>query len=136
MKKREGVMQQGHTVKSVRDNVSPCQATLTRNDLRNDLKYADIVLRGWRREVGCKSNDIILKPMSYRILEFLVRNSETLVSRKEIFQHIWGYDFDPGTKVLDVQICYLRKILVDLECSVSIVTLRRKGLLLSGDCSC
>lgn len=55
-------------------------------------------------------------------------NQDQVVSRTTIFSKVWGYHFDPGTKIIDVQICYLRKILLTLQAPFEIKTFRGKGL--------
>jgi DNA-binding response OmpR family regulator len=45
----------------------------------------------------------------YRLLEFLVKNKNHMLSRIEILEHVWNIDFNMGTNVVDVYINYLRK---------------------------
>ncbi|MFW3895096.1 winged helix-turn-helix domain-containing protein [Pseudomonas bharatica] len=80
------------------------------------------------REVACGARCVTVKPKSFKILEFLVRHAEQLVTRELIFSHVWGYSFDPGTKVLEVQLSYIRRILIGLGCAVKIDTHRGRGL--------
>ncbi|MFJ4112483.1 winged helix-turn-helix domain-containing protein [Pseudomonas sp. NPDC089758] len=63
-----------------------------------------------------------------RILELLVRHADQVFSRQTIFLNVWGYHFDPGTKVLEVQLSYLRRVLAALGCAVKIDTHRGQGL--------
>ena len=42
-------------------------------------------------------------------LEFLMRNPGQMLSRRMIFEHVWGYHFDPGTNLIDVHVAKLRK---------------------------
>lgn len=50
-----------------------------------------------------------LLPIEFRLLEFLMRNSEQVLTRTMIFESVWGYHFDPGTNVIDVHIARLRR---------------------------
>ncbi|WP_336964978.1 response regulator transcription factor [Sphingobium aquiterrae] len=52
---------------------------------------------------------IALQPREFRLLEFLMRNQGTVVTRTMILEEVWCYDFDPGTNVIDVHISNLRK---------------------------
>jgi len=50
-----------------------------------------------------------LLPIEFRLLEFLMRNSNQVLTRSMIFESVWGYHFDPGTNVIDVHIARLRR---------------------------
>ncbi|WP_144938079.1 winged helix-turn-helix domain-containing protein [Pseudomonas alabamensis] len=69
-----------------------------------------------------------LKPTQCRLLALLIRYGEQVVSRQTILAEVWGYDFDPGTKIIDVQIYYLRKWLEALRAPFEIKTHRGKGI--------
>lgn len=57
-----------------------------------------------------------------------MENAEQTVSRTTLYSVVWGMHFDPGTKVLEVQLTYLRKVLISLGCNVRIHTHRGLGL--------
>lgn len=65
----------------------------------------DLVERAGRRE----GRIIELLPMEFKLLEFMMRNSGQMLSRRMIFEHVWEYYFDPGTNLIDVHIGRLRK---------------------------
>ncbi|WP_369597040.1 winged helix-turn-helix domain-containing protein [Pseudomonas putida] len=92
------------------------------------LAFSDLHLDPACREVSCDGRRIILKATSCRLLVALIVNPEQIVSRSALFEAVWGIHFDPGTKVLEVQLSYLRKVLVALGCSVRIHTHRGIGL--------
>ena len=69
-----------------------------------DLKIDLLTQKVYRNEVLVK-----LSPKEYELLEYLVRNSDRVVSRREILENVWHTDFDPGTNFIDVYINYLRK---------------------------
>lgn len=52
---------------------------------------------------------LTLLPTEFRLLEFLMRNAGQVVTRQMIFEHVWGFHFDPGTNVIDVHIGRLRR---------------------------
>ena len=66
--------------------------------------------------VNCNSHDVFrddvpikLPTREFTILEYMIRNKERVLSREQIEQHIWNYDYEGGTNVIDVYIRYLRK---------------------------
>jgi two-component system OmpR family response regulator len=73
---------------------------LTVDDLRMDL-LAHRVTRGGR--------DIALQPREYKLLEFLMRHANQVVTRTMLLEGVWEYHFDPQTNVIDVHISKLRQ---------------------------
>ena len=71
-----------------------------------------------------------LKPTSCKLLAVLLRHGGQIVSRKTILIDVWGYDFDPGTKIIDVQVCHLRKALNSLQAPFGIKAHRGIGICL------
>lgn len=61
------------------------------------------------RIVTCSGVELILKPKEWALLRYLMENAGVVVSRAMIMSSVWGYDFDPGTNVLDVHISHLRE---------------------------
>ena len=66
--------------------------------------------------LNCNSHDVFrddvpikLSTREFTILEYMIRNKERVLSREQIEQHIWNYDYEGGTNVIDVYIRYLRK---------------------------
>lgn len=112
-----------HVVIRRRDEVSSTPTELSCADLRLNLI---------RREVSCANRTLALRPTEFELLAFLMRNAGEVVSRSLIFESVWGYRFDPGTKLIDVQMTRLRKLLETLQCQVKIETLRGAGFCLHG----
>ncbi|WP_372028396.1 winged helix-turn-helix domain-containing protein [Pseudomonas kurunegalensis] len=92
------------------------------------FSYADICLSALTRQVVCNARCVRLKPTGFNMLVFLMENAEQIVSRESLLFNVWGYSFDPGTKILEVQLNYLRKNLVTLQSSIVIQTIRGRGL--------
>jgi len=59
--------------------------------------------------VTYKDEPINLTSTEFRLLEFLLKNKNRVISRIEILEHVWGIDFNLGTNVVDVYVNYLRK---------------------------
>jgi two-component system copper resistance phosphate regulon response regulator CusR len=91
------------------------------------LRGADIELNLLTREVERAGRPIRLSSTEFELLSYLVQNSGRVLSREQILRAVWGYEYDPGTNVVDVYIGYLRrKLRVDGK-KVPIVTVRSVG---------
>ena len=73
------------------------------------LKVADVELDVETRAVRRATKNIQLTAKEYLLLEFLMRNKNRILTRREIAEQVWGYTFDTGTNVVDVYVNYLRK---------------------------
>lgn len=65
------------------------------------------------RSVKRDDKSIKLSTREFTILEYMIRNKGKVLSRDNIEQHIWNYDYEGGTNVIDVYIRYLRKKIDD-----------------------
>ena len=50
-----------------------------------------------------------LSAREFALAETLLRNAGQVLSREQLLSHVWGYDFDPGSNVVDVYVRYLRR---------------------------
>ena len=80
-------------------------------------------------------DDLLIKlsDREYSILEYLIRNKGKILSRERIEDHIWNYDYEGGTNVIDVYIRYLRKKIDDSYTPKLIHTVRGLGYVLRID---
>ena len=69
-------------------------------DLRIDILTRKVTRGGQRIE---------LAPLEYQLLEYLVRNKGRVVSRTTILQHVWEYNFDTQTNIVEARVCRLRE---------------------------
>jgi two-component system OmpR family response regulator len=60
------------------------------------------------REVTRGNKKIDLQPMEFSLLEYLMRNTGRVVSKTMIMEHVWDYNFDPQTNIVEARICRLR----------------------------
>jgi two-component system OmpR family response regulator len=82
------------------------------------------------REVTRGGKAIDLQPIEFSLLEFLMRNAGRVVSKTMIMEHVWDYNFDPQTNVVEARICRLRdKLDRDFDKSL-IQTVRGVGYVL------
>ncbi len=82
-----------------RTNAISEPTTLTVENLRIDLS---------RRKVFRANKEINLQPKEFSLLEYLMRNRGKVVSKTMIMEHVWDYNFDPQTNVVETRICRLR----------------------------
>lgn len=73
------------------------------------LKYADLELNNQTKIVTRGITQISLTPKEFKLLEYMMINSERVLSRTEIAEKVWDTHFDTGTNFIDVYINYLRK---------------------------
>ncbi|MEW6665730.1 MAG: response regulator transcription factor [Thermodesulfobacteriota bacterium] len=73
------------------------------------LQYADLTLDPARRTAVRGKTKIELTAREFALLEYFLRNAERVLTRTMILDHVWDYDFDPETNVIDVYVNYLRK---------------------------
>jgi two-component system OmpR family response regulator len=72
------------------------------------LKAGDLSMDLLKREVTREGKKIDLQPKEFALLEYFMRNLNRVVSKTMILEHVWGYNFDPQTDVVDVLVCRLR----------------------------
>lgn len=74
-----------------------------------ELEASGIVLDLRTRRVRVGDREVELSAREFALAEMLFRHSGQVVSRQQILSHVWGYDFDPGSNVVDVYVGYLRR---------------------------
>jgi len=90
----------------------------------------DLLIDTQTHKVSRGGKDIILTPKEYSILEYLIRNKNHVVSRMKLTEHVYEYQFDPDTNVIDVYINKLRnKIDKDFEKQM-LLTIRGVGYMI------
>jgi two-component system OmpR family response regulator len=72
------------------------------------LTVGDLTLDLLTRKVQRGTQLIDLRPREFALLEYLMRNAGRVVSKTSILSHVWGYNFDPNTNVVDVLVSRLR----------------------------
>jgi two-component system, OmpR family, response regulator len=79
------------------------------------------------RRVTVAGEPVRLLHLEFRLLAFLARHAGEVVSRRLIFEHVWGYYFDPGANLINVHIARLRKKLDRPDKPSAIVTVKGEG---------
>lgn len=83
-----------------------------------------------KRRVTREGRPVELQPREFALLEYLMRNAGRVVSKTMIMEHVWDYNFDPATSVVDTCICRLRNKLNEGFSSEVIRTMRGAGYVL------
>jgi len=97
------------------------------------LQLADLTLDPARRVVSRGGEKIDLTSKEFAILEYFMRNPGRVLSRTMIIEHVWNYDFDTMTNIIDVYVNYLRKK-IDTGRKLKLIhTVRGVGYLLKGE---
>ena len=73
------------------------------------LTFADLSLDLVTRRVERAGTPLDLRPREFALLEYLLRQPGRVLSKTMILSHVWGYQFDPGTNVVDVLVSRLRE---------------------------
>jgi two-component system copper resistance phosphate regulon response regulator CusR len=94
------------------------------------LQIGDLTIDTGSREVKRGDTVIELTPKEYVVLEYLARNEDRVLSRTLITEYAWGYNFDPGTNIVDVVINRLRKKIQERGSGRLIHTVRGVGYVL------
>jgi DNA-binding response OmpR family regulator len=76
---------------------------------RTVLRAGKIVLDLRTRRATTEGRTVDLTAREFMMLEVLIRHAGQVLSREQLLSHVWGYDYDPGSNVVDVYIGYLRK---------------------------
>jgi two-component system OmpR family response regulator len=72
------------------------------------LTMGDLSMSLLTREVTRGGRKIELQPIEFSLLEYLMRSAGRVVSKTMIMEHVWNYNFDPQTNVVEARICRLR----------------------------
>jgi DNA-binding response OmpR family regulator len=91
------------------------------------LRHGEVVLDLRTRRASVDGRTIELSAREFTMLEAFLRHPGQVLSREQLLSHVWGYDYDPGSNVVDVYVGYLRRKLGRER----IQTVRGMGYLLS-----
>jgi len=109
------------------------QALIRRSSGTTDpthLQVGDLSMDLIRRDVIRAGKKIELQPREFALLEYMMSGAGRVITRTMIMEHVWNYDFDPQTNVVDVLVCRLREK-VDRDFSKKMIhTIRGVGYVL------
>ncbi len=105
----------------------------TENEKNLILKIKNLLLDTQTHKLKIGNDVIDLTPKEYSILEFLMRNKNKVVSRTKLTQHVYEYNFDPDTNVIDVYINKLRSKIESDSGKEIIQTVRGVGYIIKDE---
>lgn len=121
-------------VRLVREEIAAAEeesAEATRQ--AEQMAFGNLLIDLRRREVSLDSRVTHLKPKEFDLLLFLARNKGMVLSRDLILERVWGWDFDGGSRTVDVHVRWLReKIEADPAKPQRLVTVRGIGYRFEG----
>ena len=94
------------------------------------LTYGPLVVDPAAHTASVDDVALSLSATEYRLLEYLVRRAESIVTRDQLSQHVWGGDTDPASNVVDVYVGYVRRKLQAVHATPLIQTVRGLGYML------
>jgi DNA-binding response OmpR family regulator len=87
-------------LRQAQEVVGPSDDVLEGGDVRLDLRSRRATVAG---------TEVELSSREFALAEIFLRNPGQALSREQLLDHVWGYDFDPGSNVVDVYVGYLRR---------------------------
>ena len=96
------------------------------------LRCADLELDTEAHRVSRAGTIVELSPTEYKLLHYLLANSGRVLTRAQLLDHVWDYDFGGDSSVLDTYVSYLRRKLDHVEPKL-IHTIRGVGFCLRAD---
>ena len=101
----------------------------------NVIKVGPIAINPARREVVINGNTVDFTVKEYGLLEYLARNSGTVLTRTQLSEHVWDINFEPTSNVVEVYVGYLRSK-IDKALGQSVIrTVRGHGYMLDLECA-
>ena len=106
------------------------RAVLRRHAMPDQVQVADIRLDRLTRKLVGESGDVSLTAKEYDLLAMLMAHHGQVVSRNTLLLDLWGYDFDPGTSMLDVALTRVRQKVKSVSSQVQVRSVRNMGVIL------
>lgn len=98
-----------------------------------DIRFKELVLKPSQRRAYIDGQVLDLKGRQYDTLEYLVSRQGTLISKKQLFDKVWGFMSDTSSNVVEVYVSALRRLLKPFNYDGYLKTIRGAGYLLSED---
>lgn len=114
---------------SMRELMARVRAALRRRGMQQTapLSVGDVVLEPARHEVRCGEKVLRLAPKEYDLLQVLLRHAGRVLSRDQLLEQVWGYDYPGDERTVDVHVSWLRRKLREAGSSVRIEAVRGVG---------
>lgn len=114
---------------SMRELLARVRAALRRRGLQHTspVTAGDLVLDPARHEVRCGDRVLSLSPKEYDLLEVLLRHAGRVLSRGQLLERVWGFDYEGDERTVDVHISWLRRKLREAGSTVRVEAVRGVG---------
>jgi two-component system, OmpR family, response regulator ArlR len=103
---------------------------ISQKEEKNALTFKDIEINQSILEVKVGNTVIELTKKEFQLLEYLIQNKNNVITREQILNAVWGYDYLGDTNILDVYIRYLRVKINDISNEKYITTVRGTGYIM------
>jgi DNA-binding response OmpR family regulator len=109
------------------------RALLRRGGVRRDdhVAMGGVLLDRRRRQASVDGHAIRMTPKEFALLEYLMTKADEVVTRTELLEKVWDFQFDPGSNVVDVHVARLRAKLRGASAGVQLETVRGIGFVLA-----
>jgi len=97
------------------------------------LVVGDLVMDLLSRKVTRGEKNVTLQPREFKLLEYLMRHANQVVTRTMLLENVWDYHFDPQTNVVDVHVSKLRQKIDAGSARPLLRTIRNAGYMLTAD---
>ena len=97
---------------SPQELVARMKAVLRRSETHEEeelLVLGDVVVKRAAREVAVAGETVELRPKEFDLLAYLIQNQGVVASRDLLLERVWGYDYEGGTRTIDVHVAQLRR---------------------------
>ena len=101
-----------------------------RQDTFVELRHSELRIDTLSHRVYVKEREVPLRPKEYAILLYILKNKGRVVSRTQILENVWGYDFNPNTNIVDVHIKSLREKISECVPAKFIRSIRGTGYII------
>ena len=93
-------------------------------NVSNEIKVDDLIIDCSKKSVTRAGKIIDLTGKEYEVLEYLMQNKEKILTRDQILEHVWDFEYDGASNIIDVLIKNIRKK-IDIGDSKSIIHTKR-----------
>ncbi|MEO7363173.1 MAG: response regulator transcription factor [Gemmatimonadaceae bacterium] len=97
---------------------------------RQVMGFGDITIDRTSYRAHGPLGNVLLTAKEFELLQYIINNAPQVLPRTKLLLHVWGYDFDPGTNVLEVALSRVRHRLSDITQSLRLRTRRGQGVVL------
>ena len=116
------------------DRIGALERRRAAPSVETPLKIGGLSLEPQSRRVTKDGAPITLTVREFELLHYLMSNPDRVVSRERLLNSVWDYGYDPGTKIVDVYVRYLRQKIDGPEGTPSLIqTVRGIGYMMSSD---